>query len=115
MAAPAHTPDVVGHDPDAHRERTYILVAVILAVMTAIEIALSYTSSLKDAGLVAPLLLILMALKFGTVTAFFMHLKFDKKALTVTFYAGLSLAILVYLAILTIFRFWTPATHMVPH
>jgi heme/copper-type cytochrome/quinol oxidase subunit 4 len=114
MAAPAHTPDVAaGHDPDAHREFTYVIVALILAVMTAIEVALSYASSLKDA--VAPLLLILMALKFATVTAYFMHLKFDKKALTVTFYAGLALAILVYLAILTIFRFWTPADHMVPH
>ena len=55
----------------------------------------------------------LMVVKFIIVASVFMHLKFDKKILSVAFYSGLLLATGVYLAILTAFRFWSPGTHMV--
>jgi hypothetical protein len=51
-------------------------------------------------------LMILMAVKFFTILYIFMHLKFDKPILTRIFYSGLVLAMLVYLAMLTTFRFW---------
>ena len=53
-------------------------------------------------------LLLLMAVKFFTVAYVFMHLKFDKRVLTVIFYSGLSLAVVVYVAVLTILNVWYP-------
>ncbi|CAB4575134.1 unannotated protein [freshwater metagenome] len=50
--------------------------------------------------------MILMAVKFFTILYIFMHLKFDKPILTRIFYTGLVLAMLVYIAMLTTFRFW---------
>jgi cytochrome c oxidase subunit 4 len=47
-----------------------------------------------------------MAVKFFTILYIFMHLKFDKPILTRIFYTGLVLAMLVYIAMLTTFRFW---------
>jgi caa(3)-type oxidase subunit IV len=102
-----------GHDPDVDRTKQYILVAVILAVFTALEVSTYWMTSV-DTKILTVGLLILMVIKFATVTAYFMHLKFDKRLLTVTFYSGLVLALLVYLAILTAFRFWGPVeNHMV--
>jgi cytochrome c oxidase subunit 4 len=50
--------------------------------------------------------MILMAVKFFTILYIFMHLKFDKPILTRIFYAGLFLAVFVYIAMLTTFRIW---------
>ncbi len=52
-------------------------------------------------------LLIMMAVKFAVVAGFFMHLRFDNKLLTRLFYAGLFLAVVVYVIVLTTFRIWT--------
>ena len=57
------------------------------------------------------LLLLLMAIKFFTVVYVFMHLRFDKKFLTVVFYSGLVLAVAVYVAVLTILNVWS---HVLP-
>jgi hypothetical protein len=40
-----------------------------------------------------------------------MHLRFDKKILTVAFYSGLVLAVLVYVGVLCMFRIWWPGSH----
>jgi caa(3)-type oxidase subunit IV len=102
------------HDPDASRAREYVAVAAFLAVLTALEVA-TYLSpkDLQHTWYFAVGLCVLMSIKFVTVTLFFMHLKFDKRFLTVVFYSALVLAVLVYLAVLTAFRFWWPAAHMV--
>jgi cytochrome c oxidase subunit IV len=103
------------HDPDASRAKEYVVVAVFLAILTALEVATYWAP--KDAQHTwwfAVALCGMMSIKFVTVTLFFMHLKFDKRFLTVVFYSALVLAILVYLTVLTAFRFWWPASHMVP-
>jgi cytochrome c oxidase subunit IV len=41
------------------------------------------------------------------VAAYFMHLKWDKKLLTGIFYAGLVLAVAVYVAVLFAFEFFS--------
>ncbi len=98
---PGTSPQV--HD-DAHPTDThYVRIAVILAVLTAMEVSLSYVKALKGMVLVAPLLII-MAIKFGMVALHFMHLKWDSKVLTRLFYAGLFLAVGVYIAALSTFR-----------
>ena len=93
------------HDGDqAHfTDNKYIVVAVILGVITAAEVAASYI----DLGPVfVPLLLFLMAMKFFIVVSFFMHLRFDSRVFTWMFYSGLFLAVGVYVAALTMFHFW---------
>jgi cytochrome c oxidase subunit 4 len=45
--------------------------------------------------------------KLFTILYIFMHLKFDKPILTRIFYTGLVLAMLVYIAMLATFRFWS--------
>jgi cytochrome c oxidase subunit 4 len=89
-------PGAVGirhHPSDAQ----YILIALILAIVTAIEVAVYYIKGLGDAG--NPLLLILAATKFIIVVSFFMHLRFDSKLLRRVFVTGIILALSVYLIV----------------
>src|SRR5262245_48329082 len=84
----------------------YVKVAIALAVMTAVEVALSYTKI--NEHLTVGMLLFLAAIKFGTVVAFFMHLKFDHPWFRRLFVTGLLLAIGVYVAYLTTLHAWIP-------
>lgn len=99
------------------RDRLYVLIALILTVITAVEVATYYLADFplfKEPFLI-PTLLFLAAIKFFLVAYIFMHLKFDKKILTTAFYAGIGLALFLYLAVLTMFRFWTPADSAIRH
>ena len=81
----------------------YVVVALILAVLTAIEVSTYYV----DFGpLAMPVLLVLMVIKFFTVVAYFMHLKFDNKLFSALFYTGLFLAVGVYCGALATFKFF---------
>jgi cytochrome c oxidase subunit IV len=83
------------HAEPAHPEpRTYVVVAVILAVVTAVEVGLYYTS-LSGLLLVCPLVG-LAFVKFGMVAAYFMHLRFDGRLLRRLFVTGIILALSVY-------------------
>jgi cytochrome c oxidase subunit 4 len=90
-------PIEAGHHPT---EGQYVLIAGILAVLTGIEVALSYLKVGGSQGLTNGALLVLAAIKFAMVAAFFMHLRFDKPIVRRLFVTGLILAILVYLAYL---------------
>lgn len=108
MATDPSVADVPGTSPVAHEQTHpsdthYVRIAVFLAALTAIEVALSYINGLEGLVLLFPLLVI-MAIKFGMVALHFMHLKWDSKLLTRLFYAGLFLAVGVYLAALSTFR-----------
>ena len=75
----------------------------ILAVITALEVTLSYV----DVGaMFLPALLILMAAKFLIVVSYFMHLKFDNRMFSFLFYMGLVLAVFVYIVALATFHFF---------
>lgn len=88
-------PHPEGGEHGAHpTDVQYMLIALILAVITAIEVAISYAKGLGDAG--NPLLLILAAVKFFLVVAFFMHLKFDNRVLRRFLVTGIILAFTVY-------------------
>ncbi len=93
-------------------DRGYVRIAFILAFITGAEVAWSYLPIWDDAsGLTSFVevagLLVMMAVKFAIVAAFFMHLRFDNKLLTRLFYSGLFLAVIVYVIVLTTFEFWT--------
>ncbi len=92
------------HD-DHPTEKKYWVIAAILGVVTAIEVALSYID-LGDA--VAPLLLLGMVIKFFIVASYFMHLKFDSKVTRRLFISGLSLALFCYLGMFMMFRQFGP-------
>ena len=84
-------------------DKQYIVIAIILAVLTAIEVSTYYV----DFGpLFMPTLLILMVVKFVIVVSYFMHLKFDNKLFSWLFYSGLFLAIAVYVGALATFKFF---------
>lgn len=81
----------------------YIKIAIILAVLTAIEVATYFV----DFGVLeVPSLLILMVVKFQIVVSYFMHLKFDNKVFTWLFVGGLVLALAVFAAMGTSMLFW---------
>jgi cytochrome c oxidase subunit 4 len=91
-------PIEAGHHPT---EGQYVLIAGILAVLTGIEVALSYLKVGGSQGLTNGALLVLAGIKFAMVAAFFMHLRFDKPIVRRLFVTGLILAILVYVAYLS--------------
>ena len=74
-------------------ERQYVMVAIVLAAITAVEVALYYVDT---GALNVPLLLILAVVKFVAVVGYFMHLKFDSRLFRNLFVTGLILAIVVY-------------------
>jgi cytochrome c oxidase subunit IV len=95
------------HAVDFHEghptERVYVNVAIILAVVTAIEVAIYYIEALED--ILVPLLLALSAFKFVAVVGYFMHLKMDDRRFRWLFAAGLVISGSVVLALLAMF--WT--------
>jgi cytochrome c oxidase subunit 4 len=82
--------------------RQYVQIALLLAVLTGIEVGLYYTEPTLG-KLVTPALLILAAIKFGLVVGYYMHLKYEKRLLTGFFGAGFILAGLVYAVVLVSF------------
>ena len=104
-----HGDHAADHDDHGHAEHVdhpdsyYVKIAAVLAGITAAEVTLSYMHIGKA---FLPILLTLMAIKFVMVVLFFMHLRFDSKWFNMAFWSGLILAILVYLAAITTFKFW---------
>lgn len=95
------------HEAESHglSDGGYIKIAIFLAVVTAIEVALSYTKEPLGAAFL-PLLLLLMGVKFFAVLYYFMHLKFDSRLFSLMFYMGLVLAVGCYIAFLTTMHFF---------
>ena len=84
--------------------RKYVWVAIILAVVTAIEVAIYYIPSIADRpGLLIPTLLFFAVIKFIMVGAYFMHLKFDSRVFRRFFVTGLVLALAVFGVVLVWF------------
>ena len=91
---------------DHPSDRTYVGIALILAVITAGEVATYYVEDQLGSALV-PILLVMMVAKFAIVAAWFMHLKFDSNLFTRVFVAGIVLAIGVYIAALSAFEYFS--------
>jgi cytochrome c oxidase subunit 4 len=84
-------------------DRTYIRVAIILALVTVAEVAIYYISSLRS--ILVPALIIMSVGKFCTVVLYFMHLKFDDRRLLFLFGAAMLVTILVVGALDALFRY----------
>jgi cytochrome c oxidase subunit 4 len=96
--------DTTAHDTEHGMSNAgYVRIAVILAAITALEVSTYYV----DFGpFFLPALMIMMAIKFLMVVSYFMHLKFDNRLFSWLFYAGLILAITVYVIALSTFKFF---------
>lgn len=88
-----------GHPKSAE----YVQIAVVLAVVTAAEVALYYIENLST-SVVVPLLLIFAITKFILVALWYMHLKFDSRLFSGFFAAGIAMAVTVYMVVLLTFR-----------
>ncbi len=78
--------------------KTYWLIAIFLAAVTAIEIAISYVEFLGPAQGV--LLVTLGVVKFFTVVAVFMHLRYDLREYRMLFLFGIVGTLIVFAAVL---------------
>jgi cytochrome c oxidase subunit 4 len=99
----SHTAPAAAHAGEGHASvQTYVRVAVVLGILTAIEIGALYVPGLPNHLLVA-LLLVFSVLKFALVVAFFMHLRYDSKLLTALFVGPLTIAAAIILALMALF------------
>ena len=94
-----------GHDnPDhAHEHPTwkqYKWVALILTVITALEVWAYYIPTLVASPFFVPLLLIMSAAKFIIVVMFYMHLKYDHRLFKALFTGPLIIAVSTLIALL---------------
>jgi cytochrome c oxidase subunit 4 len=96
-AAPNLLPGEVRAHPDPWQ---YVVVAVVLAVITAVEIAVSYMEGDIPDGLIVVLLLSMMVMKFILVASWFMHLRTDQPIFKRFFIVGSIAAPVLYLVVL---------------
>ena len=82
--------------------KTYINVAIVLAIITAVEVATLYIPGIPSSLLVVSLLA-MSALKFYLVVGYFMHLKFDHQIMRALFVGPLIIAIAIILAVMALF------------
>ena len=80
----------------------YVKVAVVLAIVTAIEIGAYYVTGVPD-SIISAALLVMMAIKFSLVVLWFMHLRFDSPLYRRLFVAGIVLALAIYTIVLLLF------------
>ncbi|HUF50353.1 MAG TPA: cytochrome C oxidase subunit IV family protein [Longimicrobiales bacterium] len=109
----AHThsaPDHHGHAPNDQAEggahhigwKKYVVVFVMLAVITGVEVAIFYIEAIRP--ILMPVLVTLSAGKFILVVQYYMHLKMDHPIFGRVFWAPLSLAVLVVLGMIVLFK-----------
>ena len=82
---------------------TYWKVAVILTLITAVEVWIYYIPSFVASRLFVPALLIMSAVKFVTVVLFYMHLRYDHKLFRVLFTGPLIIAMTTLIGLLFLF------------
>ena len=75
--------------------KKYVQVAIVLGILTAIEIALYYTEDIVGV-FTDPILIILAVGKFIIVVGWFMHLRFENKMVNRFFTGGMILALVLF-------------------
>lgn len=82
---------------------TYWKVAVILTLITAVEVWVYYIPAFVASKLFVPSLLIMSAIKFVTVILFYMHLKYDHKLFRALFAGPLIIAAFTMIGLMFLF------------
>lgn len=89
------------HDHSQERFNTYVKIAMILSVITGVEILIIFLPIAK--WFVVTTLVVLSIVKFMYVIFYFMHLRWDKVFCTILFFIGLVLASGTMWALLALF------------
>jgi cytochrome c oxidase subunit IV len=76
--------------------RQYVLIAIVLVILTAVEVATSYLEGHVNSNLLIVALGIMAAVKFFLVAAWYMHMKQDSNVFRRLFITGIVLASIVY-------------------
>ena len=82
--------------------KEYIRIAIILAAITAAEVAVYYIEGFKE--ILVPVLFFFSFVKFTLVVLWFMHLRFDSRTYARFFVMGLAGAITLFLIVLLTFQ-----------
>src|SRR3954469_11689266 len=82
---------------------TYWKVAVILTLVTVVEVWIYYIPSFVASKMFVPALLIMSAFKFAVVVLFYMHLRYDHRLFRVLFTGPLIIAISTLLGLMLLF------------
>lgn len=103
-----HTHDTTDHAHAAGEHahptwKTYRWVALILTLVTIIEVWAYYIPELVASRAFVPALLIMSAFKFVVVVMFYMHLKYDHKLFRTLFIGPMIIAALTLIALLFLF------------
>ena len=93
MSAPSTAAAAHGHHDDSHdfsKFQIYVQIAMLLAIITGIEVTCVFLPFTK--WILVTALVVLSAVKFLFVIFYFMHLRWDKPFCTILFFIGLVLA-----------------------
>jgi len=112
-ASVSEAPSAQHEAPTEHQhptERDYVKIAIILAVITAVEVATYFWEDIfgshpSTTALVLSLFPMMIA-KFAIVVGYFMHLKYDNPLFKRIFVFGLVLAVVVYVVVFFAFEFF---------
>jgi len=96
-AAPGLLPGEVMPHPSPFK---YVMIAVVLVLVTAAEVWVSYLDQVLSNGVIIALLLVFGFLKFAMVAAWYMHLRTDQPIFRRFFVLGAIAAILLYMIVL---------------
>ncbi len=99
MTSQAETAGGVGPQ---HQSRTlaYLVVAGLLAILTAMEVWASYIHALRP--ILVPLLVVLSGAKFALVVLFYMHLHYDSWTFSAIFLPALLIAVIVVISLVAL-------------
>jgi cytochrome c oxidase subunit IV len=100
-AATASAPDH-GHGHDESKFPLYVQIAMLLAVITGVEIIAVFLPFAK--WFLVTILVVLSTVKFMFVIFYFMHLRWDKPFCTILFFIGLVLAAGTMWALIALFN-----------
>jgi cytochrome c oxidase subunit 4 len=103
MSAPAssHALPADGHAAELSKFWIFVQIAMLLAVITGLELVTVYLPFVK--WLLVGTLIVLSTVKFMFVIFYFMHLRWDKVFCTILFFIGLVLAGATMWALLKLF------------
>jgi len=94
---------VAAHDAHAHPTwKQYKWVALILTLITVVEVWIYYTPFTRS-KLFVPTLLIMSAVKFAIVVLFYMHLKYDARLFRALFTGPLIIAVVTLISLMFLF------------
>ncbi|MDQ1519369.1 MAG: cytochrome c oxidase subunit [Actinomycetota bacterium] len=101
LARPDQLPMLPGEVKPHPTPRQYVLIAVVLVIITALEIAASYLDGDVNSTLLILVLAVMAGVKFFLVVSWYMHLRTDLRIFRRMFVVGLLLAGTVYMIALT--------------